>query len=152
MNLFKECMGTFATGVTVITTRKAEGITVNSFCSLSLDPPLILFNLEKKAARFEAFHKCDDFFVNILSEHQRIVSQEFAKGTQESWKEYFDEDHSLPILKGILCYIHCIKHHTYDGGDHKIIVGKVENMKKISEEQPLIYYQGNYHQIQHEEN
>ena len=145
-------MGTFATGVTVITTKKKQGITINSFCSLSLNPHLILFNLEKNAARFEAFHACDDFFVNILSGKQQEVSQAFSKADGKLCEKYFHEDESLSILKGILCYIHCSKHQVYDGGDHKIIVGKVKNMKKISSEPPLVYYQGHYRQIKNEEN
>ena len=153
MSLFKKCMGTFATGITVVTNSDYQGITVNSFCSLSMDPPLILFNLEKKAVRFQLFNGCEDFVVNVLSEEQRDISQAFAHGNYREWQQYFCKSTtSLPILKDILCYIHCLKHHVYDGGDHIIIVGLVQEMKKISSGKPLIYYRGNYHRIQCDEN
>lgn len=145
-------MGAFATGVAVITINEEsfQGITVNSFSSLSLEPMMVLFNLEKQAVRFDAFHSCKEFVVNILSEGQESISKVFSSADARQWQKYYCEIDQLPTIQGVLCYIHCVKYRVYDGGDHKIIVGIVKNMKKLSCGKPLIYFQGNYHVIKDE--
>ncbi len=144
MNLFKECMSEFPTGVTVVTIRERYGITINSFCSLSLNPMLVLFNLEKAANKFYMFHECKEFVVNILSEEQEEVSRAFAENMDMQLKKYFSNENSLPIIQGALCYIHCFKHAIYAGGDHAIIIGEVHKMEKMIDEKPLVYYKSKY--------
>ncbi|MBQ4875311.1 MAG: flavin reductase family protein [Rickettsiaceae bacterium H1] len=155
MNLFKECMSLFATGVTVVTTENETGkygITINSFCSLSLKPMMILFNLEKIAERFQIFYECEKFTINVLSDKQQQVSKAFAETNTKQYKRYFQEYDGklLPSIKGSLCHIHCDKHKMYDGGDHKIITGIVKSMKKNYEGNPLIYYKSNYYELHNE--
>ena len=151
MNLFKECMSLFATGVTVVTIKDMQGITINSFCSLSLTPMMVLFNLEKAAARFQVFDECKEFVVNILSSTQKEISKSFAETRAENREQYFiNPNNDLPIIKDAVCHIYCSKHKVYDGGDHKIIVGLVYDMKKYSHKKPLIYYKSNYCELKNE--
>ncbi len=148
-SLFKECMSLFTTGVTVITTESMKGITINSFCSLSLEPMMILFNLEKRASRFTTFHQCNKFVVNILSEEQQHVSHAFAQPEDSLNEPYLHlaDENEPPIIKEAMCHIYCEKYKTYDGGDHKIILGSVYRMKKNCDKKPLVYYKSNYYSL-----
>ena len=144
MNSFKECMSLFTTGVVVITTQDMRGITINSFCSLSLKPMMILFNLEKAARSFKWFCSCEKFTVNILSDGQLEVSRAFSASEKMDWKQYFGIVGDLYVIKESLCYIHCVKHKVYDGGDHEIIIGRVASMHVNSKKKPLVYYKSQY--------
>ena len=146
----KSCLSEFVTGVTVVTTisrsGSMHGITVNSFNSVSLVPPMVLFSIEKSASRFEIFHTCSRFIVNILSDKQKSISQGFAESDVEDWKGFnYSVMDGIPIIDGIISYMYCAKKHVYDGGDHKIIVGKVISCSKVnSNDKPLVYYKGKY--------
>ncbi|MCH2037279.1 MAG: flavin reductase family protein [Rickettsiales bacterium] len=147
-SLYKKVMGQFVTGVTVISTRKQDvsyGITVNSFNSLSLKPPLICYCLGKGASSYDDFITADSFAVNILSAHQQSVSDQFAFKDKSDWSEI---PHHLgmngaPIIEGTSATIECSTHHIYEGGDHNIIVGLVTNLSQ-NDTLPLAYYRGGY--------
>lgn len=152
---FRQLMGRFATGVTVITTHDHQkemgvGITINSLTSVSLKPPLVLFCLEKKAHSFMAFKKEKYFAVNILAENQENLSRQFALPNQpplpaRSWAEPVKD---CPILNGTLGWMLCQKMVAYPGGDHIIFVGKVLQIqisRKTSK--PLIYFIGDYQKL-----
>ena len=145
---FKKCMSCFPTGVTIVTAKYEEklfGITINSFNSVSLKPPMILYSLEKITARFGIFFSVENFIVNILSEEQKAISNVFAYNTHKKWEEHF-----LPNgrIKNSMCSLHCETKHRYDGGDHKIIVAEVvEHYLSDNSEDPLVYYHGNYCKI-----
>ncbi|GFZ77499.1 flavin reductase [Rickettsiales bacterium] len=150
---FKECLSKFATGVVVVTTVDRSGamwgITINSFNSVSLRPPLILFSIEKKASRYNKFIEHDRFIVNILSEKQADLSSLFAARNPDPWHRvpYSVNNLGVPILQGILSYLDCEIEHLYEGGDHKIIVGRVIVAKKVSDAHPLLYFNRLYYEL-----
>lgn len=152
-NEFRRCMGHFATGITVVTTNTKEnkpcGMTVNSFSSLSLEPPLILFSVDKNAHNHDNFTNCKKFAVNILSENQKDISVAFAHPSSVNWNEikHKEAENGSPILKGCLAYISCINENIYAGGDHSIIIGRVTDMQMSLDEQPLIYFKGKYRKV-----
>ncbi len=149
---FRKICGCFATGICVVTgalnNGRSVGITVNSFSSVSLDPPLVLFCLDKKNLNFDAFSMNKHFAINILSEDQEEISNNFATTSNDKFKdiEYNISINNTPILKDCLGVIECLMHAVHDGGDHQIIIGKVTNIS-CSDNNPLIYYKGEYHNI-----
>lgn len=151
--IFKQCLGCFATGVTVITVLdskgKPHGITINAFASLSLEPPLILFNIAKTATCHKILLQAKHFSVNILAEGQQQISQLFAFAKDDKWQKVASVPgkNKCPILDGIIAYLECDFAFSYDGGDHTIIVGKVTHLEKQSEKKPLLYYRGEYSNV-----
>ena len=151
--IFKQVLGCFATGVTVVTLRDAQkapqGVTVNAFASLSLDPPLILFNLAKTASCYASLTRADAFAINILSEDQPDLSQRFAFTKENTWSgvPFYDGKNHAPILEGVIAAIECRLHTQYDGGDHTIFVGHVTHLEKKSNKKPLLYYRGKYSNV-----
>lgn len=150
---FKQCLGKFPSGVTVVTTMKEGGTplgaTISSFCSVSLEPPMVLYCLDKKTYDFEHYTTAQHFAVNILSEKQTDISQKFSFEKESRWQEveYHHEQTDAPLLKDVIAYLECKKEHCYDGGDHAIIVGRVVNLKVLSDEKPLVYYHSSYQSI-----
>lgn len=148
---FRNTMGRFATGVTIITTvdDKGElfGVTANSFSSLSLDPPLVLFCLDLKAMSFDAFNSAAHFNINILADTQQDLSSHFAKSGTDKWAgmDYETSDSGCAILPGCLTTLECRKREIFDGGDHIIVVGEVEKFSNdAGDNRPLLFYQGRY--------
>src|SRR5579862_3522914 len=138
---FRQLMGCFATGVTVVTAYgpKAEpvGITINSLTSVSLKPPLVLFCLEKNAQVYPAFKAAKHFAVNILSETQEDISRYFAdfrhnKKPSLLWDK---PQGNCPILRGALGWMVCEKTAAYKGGDHTIFLGEAIKLHKRSRQQ-----------------
>jgi flavin reductase (DIM6/NTAB) family NADH-FMN oxidoreductase RutF len=149
---FKAALGRFASGVTVITTKDAHGdlhgITVSAFCSVSLEPPMILVCIEKKTGSHHAFVEAKKFVVNILAEEQAEVSNQFAFKHEDKFEGisfHYGID-ELPVLEGCLANLECHLKYSYDGGDHTIFVGEIQNAH-LSDGKPLTYFHGNYHQI-----
>jgi len=149
---FREICGSFTTGVTVVTTKDERGnpvgMTANSFTSLSLDPPLILFNIDKGASLYETFMKTDSLAINILSKEQQSLSKQFASSGIDRFDgvQYCKDKTGAPILSGVLAYFDCEIEHRYDGGDHTIIIGKVVSGDSEDGE-PLVFYKGNYKEL-----
>ncbi len=148
--LFRDTCGRFATGVMIVTGRLSDGapvgVTVNSFSSVSLDPPLVLFCLDRNALSFDAFSMNNQFAFNVLGEHQRDISNKFASQSIDKYDgvKYDLSDNGVPILQGCLASIECQMHAVHEGGDHQIIVGKVIKVSIEKEERPLIYFKGAY--------
>ncbi len=149
---FRAALGRFASGVTVVTTRdnsgKLFGITVSAFCSVSLEPPLILVCIEKDAGSHHAFEQSKAFIVNILHEGQQQISNHFASHLKDKFSgvEHSSGIENLPVLTDALINLECRLHHSYEGGDHTIYVGEIEKAT-VNDENPLIYWQGNYREI-----
>lgn len=148
---FRSALGCFATGITVITSLEPDGspvgVTVNSFSSVSLDPPLVQFCLGRAAASFDAFVAAPAFAINILSADQADLSVRFSRREQqERWEGVATEvwDTGVPILSGCLASLECDREHLYEGGDHMIIVGRVRRLSTTAEGKPLLYYRGAY--------
>ena len=133
---FRNVIGNFATGVTVITTVDSEGgpvgLTANSFSSLSLDPPLVLFCLDRTVSSFDAFQANRHFAINILGAGQQDLSQSFARTGPDKWNGVaFDKwATGCPILKGCIANLECDVDSIHDGGDHVIVVGRVVAIAK----------------------
>ena len=147
---FRNVMGRYATGVTVMTTRDTQGrpwgITINSFTSVSLEPPLVLFCLERVALSFPAFTQCSRFAVNVLSEGQEQLSVLFASPGPDKWEGIVGDEggEAPPVLSDCIAYLECSRHAVHDGGDHVILVGRVLSLRAGIEARPLLYFRGNY--------
>lgn len=151
---FRNTVGCFATGITVITTVDESGgpigFTANSFTSLSLDPPLVLFCLDRKVTSFGAFSAERPFAVNILSSAQTDVSQRFATTGPEKWEgvEFESWETGSPILPGCLANLDCTIESVHEGGDHVIVIGRVVALKRADAAPgALLYYNGRYAEL-----
>jgi flavin reductase (DIM6/NTAB) family NADH-FMN oxidoreductase RutF len=148
---FRQTMGHFASGVTVVTARYEErlyGMTVSSFSSLSLNPPLVLICIDNRALALPAFVGSGCFAVNILSKYQEHLSRRFATPAENkfiglAWSEGM---FGIPLLDGALAHVECRLTETFPGGDHTILVGEVVNAL-VHEGLPLLYYRGGYHEL-----
>lgn len=147
---FRSALGQFATGITVVTTCAPDGellgVTVNSFNSVSLEPPLILFSLERRAMSLPAFETAGSFAINVLSEAQIALSQNFARTQGDKWAgiSFHRWATGSPILAGCLAAFECRTHAIHDGGDHRIFIGEVLRFEAKPEGDPLIYFRGSY--------
>lgn len=151
ISLFKEICGTFPTGVTIITTNKHEcdyGFTVNSFTSVSLNPTLILFCLDKKAKSNESLNKNDFFVVNILSETQEKICFQFANSDLTQTQRFKNittriSKNNIKIINNSCSYLECFVKDIIDGGDHYIYLGEcIEGKIDLTNDKPLIYHKG----------
>jgi flavin reductase (DIM6/NTAB) family NADH-FMN oxidoreductase RutF len=152
---FKKCLSNFASGVTIVTTITGEGksfgVTISSFTSLSLEPPLILFCLGKKSSVYKHFIETSHFAVSILTDTQQDISKRFAlRDHQAIWDgiEYFHgEQTNCPVIKNSAAYLECENYGHFDGGDHTIFIGKVLNASYNENSSPLIYCHSSYHTV-----
>ncbi|MDZ4791533.1 MAG: flavin reductase family protein [Hyphomicrobiales bacterium] len=150
---FRNALGFFTTGVTIITAVGIKGqflgITANSFSSVSLSPPLILFSLDRRALSLADFLSTGHFAVNVLSADQKDLSSRFAKPMADKWTgvEYEIWDHGCPIIKGSHAVFECSIANTYAGGDHVILVGEVQRYEVNQRLDPLVYYRGQYRDL-----
>ena len=147
---FRDALGWFATGVTIVTTRAIDGellgITANSFSSVSLNPPLILFSLGRHAYSLKKFEECGHFAVNVLGDSQRELSASFATPLVD---KFANARHSFgksgcPVFDDALAVFDCATRFRYDGGDHVIFVGEVNEMHVKEDGRPLLYFRGRY--------
>jgi flavin reductase (DIM6/NTAB) family NADH-FMN oxidoreductase RutF len=153
---FREAMGSFATGVTVITVDyegEVQGMTANAFASVSLDPLLVLVCVDHRARTHGHLHAKKRFGVNVLAENQRAISEYYARTTateQHAEKEAgarFDRTaHGTPVLHGALAYLECRLHCAQDAGDHTIFIAEVEDVV-VRQGDPLLYFRGKYREI-----
>lgn len=151
---FKSAMRRWGSGVSILTTRREGGImgiTVSSFCSLSLSPPLILVCVDKKARSHPLIERHRAFAVNVLKAGQERLSELAAghAGDEGNWLEgvpYRKAATGAPILNESLAWFDCALEAIHDGGDHTIFIGRVEAAGH-SEGRPLLYYEGDYHRL-----
>lgn len=144
----RRALGAYPTGVTIVTAmtgRGPLGMTVNSFASVSLDPPLVLWSPARKSARFEAFEKAAFFAVNVLAEDQSPLADAFAKEGLEPFERvpFASGLGDIPLLEGTAASFECRQAAGYDGGDHLIIVGQVERFAR-HDKQPLVFCNGTF--------
>jgi len=147
-NDFRQCLGKFATGVTVVTCHGVAGpcgITANSFSSVSLEPPLVLWNIAKVSNSLQVFLDAEYFAINILGADQQALSLHFAEPdhTRFNGIEYTTSAKGVPLLPDTVACLECRTHQIYDSGDHYIIVGEVEDYRSDDAE-PLLFYAGQY--------
>jgi flavin reductase (DIM6/NTAB) family NADH-FMN oxidoreductase RutF len=150
---FRSVLGRFATGVTVVTARDTasvdHGLTVNSFTSLSLVPPLILVCIDHEASLLPAMTACSHFVVNILAANQEALGRRFAAPETDRFEGvgFTRGTCGAPILDDVLAYLECRAARSIPAGDHTIFIGEVEHAETRSAG-PLLYYRGGYAQIE----
>lgn len=143
----RDAFGRFATGVTLVTAPSEIGpigITANSFSSVSLDPPLILWSPARASRRFEAFASAEHFAVHVLRSDQLDLARAFTHhGTAFDGTEMTLSEDGVPRLDDVLARFDCVRHAIHDGGDHAIIVGRITEMTAHAGA-PLIFSGGRY--------
>ncbi len=146
----RRVLGTFVTGVTVVTTRDSEGrpygATANSFSSVSLDPPLILWSQSLTSRSHPAFRDSDCFAVNILADNQVAISDHFAKSRDDKFSSvaFSDGLGGAPLIDGCAAHLECTKVAAYPGGDHIVFLGRVERISHRAQSKPLAFGGGRY--------
>jgi flavin reductase (DIM6/NTAB) family NADH-FMN oxidoreductase RutF len=149
----RNALGRFATGVTVISTmspdQRAIGMTANSFSSVSLDPPLVLWSLQNNSDVYPLFSEPAYFAINILSQQQLALSNRYARKDEHelSAEHYRIGRYGSPILRGAIASFECKLEATHDGGDHRIIVGRVRDFAESPTGEPLLFYAGAYRDL-----
>jgi flavin reductase (DIM6/NTAB) family NADH-FMN oxidoreductase RutF len=149
---FRDALGKFATGVTIVTCEGPQGpvgITANSFSSVSLDPALVLWSPARASRRFPAFEAAQHFAIHVLGTHQRDVCAAFARhGDAFSAADWHRTTEGVPALDGCLARFECQREAVHDGGDHLIIVGRV--LRATAEDgDPLVFSEGTYGRFTH---
>lgn len=145
---FRAVLGHFATGITVITAMDGEepvGLAVNSFTSVSLDPPLVLFCAAKSSSTWPRIERAGHFTVNVLDEEQEDVSRLFAtSGTDRFGQIGWRVGTQGPILDDVHAFLDCTLEVVHEAGDHWIVVGRVVDLGLAADAGPLVFYQGRY--------
>ncbi|MCD6679208.1 MAG: flavin reductase family protein [Burkholderiaceae bacterium] len=150
--MLRRAFGCFPTGVTVVTTRAPDGsfagLTVNSYTSLSLDPPLVLWALASDSASLRAFEAATHFAVNVLAEDQAWLSRRFATKSRDKFHgvPLRTGIEGVPLLDGCSAHIECRVHSAQPGGDHLLFVGQVERVDVLARP-PLLYVNGRYRKV-----
>jgi flavin reductase (DIM6/NTAB) family NADH-FMN oxidoreductase RutF len=151
---FRDALGLFPTGIAVVTAALEDGtvggLTVNSFTSISLDPPLIMVSLARTIASYDVFERTRYFAVSLLREEQRHVSAAFAKSDLAKWQGGHHRAGTLaPVIHPNLAAFECEVHARYDGGDHRLLIGQVIEIEAATEDsaRPLLYYRGQYREL-----
>lgn len=144
--VFRNAMGKFATGVTVITTKsegEVHGMTANAFMSVSLTPKLVLISIDEKAKMLSKIQQTGKFVVNLLSDNQKEISMQFAGQLKEQLDVEFDWAHDLPLIKNSLASIVCDVYSSQNAGDHILFLGEVKDLV-LQDGEPLTFFQGMY--------
>lgn len=144
---FRTALGRFGTGVTVVTCASDVGplgITANSFASVSLDPPLILWSPARYSRRFGAYANAGHFAVHVMASEQDALARAFS-ANGDAWEgiDWVENAHGVPVIAGCLSVFECETHARHDGGDHEIIVGRVQRVTTRPGE-ALLFCQGRY--------
>jgi 3-hydroxy-9,10-secoandrosta-1,3,5(10)-triene-9,17-dione monooxygenase reductase component len=148
---FRTALGTFPTGVCLITTSAAEGrragLTVNSFSSVSLDPPMVLWSLARSATSAAVFRDAEYFAINVLAATDAALSSHFAKSGADKFAAFAERFTpglgGAPVLEGAVATFQCHSRHRYYGGDHIIVIGVVERYRH-TDLPPLLFHRGRY--------
>jgi len=151
---FRQVLGTFCTGVTIVTFKSnntSHGLTVNAFSSLSLDPALILICIKKDGVSHKMLQDTNSFVVNILSEKQKDLARHFANSNLSSDERFngvtLKPDTPDPVFVDNLSYLACKIVNRFDGGDHSIFIGEVQEAGINGNERPLLYYRSEFPKI-----
>jgi len=144
---FRDALGRFATGITVVTTQAPQGpmgITANSFASVSLDPPLVLWSPAKTSRRFAEFQAAQRFAIHVLAEDQTSLCQQFSReGLNFDGLDWAPNADGVPLIEGCLARFDCRLEAQHDGGDHVIVIGRVVACTERPGA-PLIFSAGEY--------
>lgn len=155
---FRRTVGLFASGVTVVTTQVdgiLHGMTANAFCSVSLDPLLVLVCVDREAGLHGLLQRASGFAVTVLAAGQEDTSRWFASSRRPAGQDQFDAQRwrpaphtGAPVLTDGLAYLDCRRFQSHEAGDHTICIGEVLDVGTLDGEDPLIWYQGAYGHLQ----
>lgn len=148
---FRQALGHFPTGVAIVTTRTGDGhpvgLTINSFTSLSLDPPLIMWSLDNRARSLSIFENCNYFAINIISSAQVDAAMGFANPKVEDkfgLVSHADGEEGVPLIDHCVATFVCKNYRQYEGGDHTIFIGRVVRHNTITEQEPAVFHRGKF--------
>ncbi len=150
--LYRRTCAQFATGITIVTTLDSQGhphgMTVNSFSSVSLDPPLVLVSIDLKNAMLSHFISTSWFAINILAEHQEELSRRFSSSSGDHFLdlEWHAGASGAPLLEGVLAQLECSVVRTFEAGDHTVLIGEVRRAG-YGEGRPLVFFDSGYRQL-----
>jgi flavin reductase (DIM6/NTAB) family NADH-FMN oxidoreductase RutF len=148
---FRTSLGMFATGVTIVTARTPAGVlvglTANSFNSVSLNPPLVLWSLAQAASSMAAFSTGSHYAINILAADQKALAERFASRREDRWTDvaFTEGACGAPLLDGAAATFECFNRSRYEEGDHVIFVGEVERCSHRDGASPLLYHGGKFY-------
>ncbi len=148
---FRAALGMFATGVTIVTARTAQGelvgLTANSFNSVSLSPPLVLWSLGHAAGAMPSLRSGTHYAINILAADQKNLAEQFARKGSDRWQgvEYALGASGAPLLAGAAAHFECFNRSRYEEGDHVIFVGEVERCSHRPGAAPLLFHGGKFY-------
>ena len=148
---FRDALGMFATGVTIVTARAADGslvgLTANSFNSVSLSPPLVLWSLSRAAGSMATFAGGSHYAINVLGADQRDLAERFATRHVDRWSgvRHTEGVGGAPLLDGAVAVFECFNRSQYEEGDHVIFVGEVERCQHRAGASPLLYHGGRFY-------
>ncbi len=151
--MLRDAFGSYPTGVVVLSgfdsDGKLFGVTMNSFSSVSLDPPLVSCCVAKSLTDFDRFMTSKTFALNVLREDQDKLSTQFATSNIDRWEgvDYRRGIHDMPVIVPNLAVFQCVKHAEYDCGDHVIVIGRVEAVEHDDQGAPLVFHRGRYRQL-----
>lgn len=144
---FRIALGCFATGVTIVTTLGSDGryvgLTVNSFSSVSMDPPLVLWSIAAKSPNLKAFQECSHFAINVLADDQTDLCKVFSTPVADKFAgaSITAGEEGIPLIDGAVAQFECERFACYPGGDHEIVVGRVTRVRR-SDRSPLLFCKG----------
>lgn len=148
---FRHALARFPTGVIVATAwdepgRRYLGMTMSSFSPVSLDPPLVLFSVDRRALSLEAWRRVPGYAVNVLAEHQQALSQRFARPHANKWLgvEFQHGQHRAPLLPGAAAHFECVPHSQCEAGDHITFFGRVTRFAADAAAAPLVFHDSAY--------
>jgi 3-hydroxy-9,10-secoandrosta-1,3,5(10)-triene-9,17-dione monooxygenase reductase component len=146
---FRQVLGHFCTGVTVVTALDGAapvGFACQSFAALSLDPPLVLFCPGKTSRTWPAIERAGRFCVNVLGHAQREISAVFGRAGADKFAAtpWRPAPSGAPVLDGVIAWIDCAVETVHDAGDHHVVIGRVTTLGEVRDERPLLFYRGSY--------
>jgi flavin reductase (DIM6/NTAB) family NADH-FMN oxidoreductase RutF len=153
---FRKALGQFPTGVIVLTARTRDGLrlgmTMSSFNSVSLDPPLVLFSIHRQAASLPEWRHCNRYAINVLNEEQEELSNRFARSGANKWAGLspLATPAGVPLIPNALVAFECEPYARHDGGDHEIFVGRVLDLHEgaAMRGQPILFFDGRYRRLE----
>jgi flavin reductase (DIM6/NTAB) family NADH-FMN oxidoreductase RutF len=150
---FRDALGSFPTGITVVTAMTASGerlgLTVSSFNSVSLSPPLILFSIGRRASSFRAWQCADAYAVNILTAAQEDLAMRFGQSSPNKWSgvSFKVGASGAPLLCDALAWFECLPYSRHNGGDHEIFIARVVGLRSVHNVPPLAFFRGRFCQL-----
>jgi len=148
--IFRDAMGKFVTGITVVTTKDDKdihGMTVNAFMSISLDPKLIAISIDENASMYTKLQETKRFGISILKEEQKEISMIFAKQMERDREIQYTFQDGVPVIEDTLATISCSVKDMVKAGDHMIFIGEVTDLT-VNDGEPILYFDGDYRNIQ----